>query len=203
MRIRTITPAAAEPLSIDDVRAFLKQDGTDDDALITALIAGARSWCEAFTRRALVTREVDLVLDEFPALSPLSGRREIALPLGRATAITAIYYTDTDGAAQTLTGPDADPAGTDFQQDIDDDYGGIIVPGYGLDWPGTRDVLGAVRVRYLAGYGDASDIPAQLLDAMRFHVASLYESRGEQDVKQWTGVAEALARPYQIAWFGR
>ena len=55
---------------------------------------------------------------------------------------------------------------------------------------------------YTVTIRNSGDIPAQLIDAMRFHVASMYEGRGEQDVKQWTGVAEALARPYQIAWFG-
>jgi uncharacterized phiE125 gp8 family phage protein len=202
MRINVITPPSAEPLTVDEMRTYLRIDGTDEDATITALIAGARDWCESFTRRALIERTVDVVLDRFPPASKLKPKREIVLPFGRAQSVTAIYYTDTAGVQQTLTGPDASPAGTAFQQDLSDDYHGVIAPGYGLDWPDTRDVIGAVKVRCTVGYGTASDIPAQLRDAMRFRIASLYEGRGEQDVKQWVGVDEALARPYQIDWFG-
>lgn len=202
MRINVITAPAAEPLTVDEMRAYLRIDGDHEDATITALIAGAREWCESFTRRALVSRTVDVVLDRFPPASKLKPRREIVLPLGRTLSVSSIAYTDADGAAQALTGPDSTVPGTDYQQDLSDHYHGVIAPGYGLDWPETRDILGAVRVRCVVGYGTAADIPAQLLDAMRFRVASLYEGRGEQDVKQWLGVDEALARPYQIDWFG-
>jgi uncharacterized phiE125 gp8 family phage protein len=202
MRIKVITPPETEPLTTDEMRAYLRIDGDHEDAVIDALIAGAREWCETFTRRALIARTVDVVLDRFPPASKLKPRREIVLPLGRTLSVSSIAYTDADGAAQTLTGPDSTVPGTDYQQDLSDDYHGVIAPGYGLDWPDTRDILGAVRVRCVVGYGVATDIPAQLLDAMRFRVASLYEGRGEQDVKQWQGVDEALARPYQIDWFG-
>jgi uncharacterized phiE125 gp8 family phage protein len=202
MRITVITPPNAEPLTVDEMRTYLRIDGTDEDATLTALIAGARDWCESFTRRALIQRTVDVVLDRFPPASKLKPKREIVLPFGRALSVTSIAYIDTSGVLQTLTGPDASPAGTAFQQDLSDDYHGVIAPGYGLDWPETRDVLGAVKVRCTVGYGTAAEIPAQLRDAMRFRIASLYEGRGEQDVKQWVGVDEALARPYQIDWFG-
>lgn len=202
MRIKVITPPSAEPLTVDEVRAYLRIDGTHEDATLTALIAGAREWCETFTRRALISRTVEVVLDRFPPASTFKPRREIVLPFGRALSVPAIYYTDDAGAAQELAGPDSTVPGTDYQQDLSDDYHGVIAPGYGVDWPTTRDVLGAVRVRCEVGYGAAADIPAQLLDAMRFRIASLYEGRGEQDVKQWAGVDEALARTYQVDWFG-
>lgn len=205
MRIVTITAAAVEPLTLDELRLFLKidADNTEDDSLITQLIAGSREWCETFTSRALITRTLELVLDGFPPCATISPRREIMLPRGRATAVDRITYVDTDGTTQTLTGPTSTPVGTGYQEDLSDDYGAVLVPAYGSDWPSTRDVMGAVKVRYKAGYGDASTaVPAQLLDAMRYHVATMYEGRGEQDTKAWTGVAEALARPYQIGWFG-
>jgi len=204
MRIATITAPAEEPLTLAGLRLFLKvdDDNAADDTLITALIAGARSWCETFTRRALVTQTLELVLDGFPPCAIANPRRQIVLPRGRATAVDWISYVDADGVTQTLTGPTSSPAGTGYQEDLTDDYGGILVPAYGTDWPATRDVVGAVRVRFRAGYGAASAIPAQLLDAMRYHAATMYEARGEQDTKAWTGVAEALARPYQIGWFG-
>lgn len=203
MRIITVTPAAVEPFTLSEIKSYLRVDSTDDDALITSLIAAGREWCETFTRRALISRVVDLVMDSFPGVTAATPNRELFLPLGRATAVASITYTDADGVSQTLTGPTSSPAGTEYQEDLSDPYGGLLVPAYDDDWPDTRGVLNAVKVRFTAGYGAAStDIPAQLLDAMRFRIASMYEARGEQDLKQWIGVDEALARPYQIRWFG-
>ena len=51
-----LTAPAAEPLTLDEARAFLRVEYHDDDAVIAALIAGARLHIEAQTRRALITQ---------------------------------------------------------------------------------------------------------------------------------------------------
>ncbi len=44
-----ITPPAAEPLTLAQVKAHLRLDGNADDALLTSLIAAARRYLEATT----------------------------------------------------------------------------------------------------------------------------------------------------------
>src|SRR5437764_15038109 len=61
-----LTPPAAEPLTLADAKAFLRVAHSDDDAVIAALIAGARSHVEAQTRRALITQTWRLVRDAWP-----------------------------------------------------------------------------------------------------------------------------------------
>lgn len=202
MRLKLITPPGEEPLSLATVKLFLKQDHPDDDTLISAQIASARGWCEAFTGRALIAQTWELILDAFPPCTRLNPRGAIQLPKGQAQSVAWIKYIDTDGTEQTLTGPTSSPTGTGYQEDLSDEWGGILVPAYGASWPGIRDVLNPIRIQFTAGYTDAADIPGQLVDAMMYRVASVYENRGEQDTKSWQGIDEAFAQPYRLRWFG-
>lgn len=197
MRATLITAPAAEPLTLAQAKLYLKVDASDDDTLLMEQIRTSRQWCEAFTRRALISQVWDFGLERFPV-------GEIRLPHGKASKIHWIKYTDPAGVEQTLTGPTSDTPGSGYQEDLSDSYGGILCPAYGSCWPAVREVLTPVRVRATVGYGDtAADIPGQLVDAIRYRLASIYESRGEQDGgKGWEGVAEAMARPFEIAWFG-
>jgi len=61
-----LTPPAAEPVTLADAKAWLRVEHDDDDDVIAALIAGARSHVEAQTRRALITQSWRLVLDRWP-----------------------------------------------------------------------------------------------------------------------------------------
>jgi uncharacterized phiE125 gp8 family phage protein len=68
-----LTAPAVEPLSLDEARDYLRVETNDDDALIGALIAGARIHVEAQTRRALITQSWRLSLDAWPE----DGRIEV------------------------------------------------------------------------------------------------------------------------------
>lgn len=193
MRVKLITPPAEQPLTLAGAKLWLKVTQSDDDDTINSLLTSTTNWLETFIRRALVMQTWELVLDAFPA--------EIRLPLGRTQAVAQITYRDLDGELQTLTGPSSEAAGDDYQEDLSDDDGGLILPPLEGSWPGTRRVPGAIRVRFTAGYGEPEDIPGQLLDAYRFRLASVYEGRGEQDVRQWEGLAEAFAHPFRLPVF--
>jgi hypothetical protein len=51
-----------EPVSLAEAKAFARIDGSDEDALVSALIAAARLHVESLTGRALVTQTWRLVL---------------------------------------------------------------------------------------------------------------------------------------------
>ena len=57
---------AAEPLSLAEAKAFLRVEHNDDDAVIAALIAGSRIHIETQTRRAMITQQWRLSLDDWP-----------------------------------------------------------------------------------------------------------------------------------------
>ncbi|HYJ30004.1 MAG TPA: head-tail connector protein, partial [Allosphingosinicella sp.] len=53
-----IVPAAA-PVPLEQVKAFLRVAGSEEDALLAGLVRTAAALCEAFTRSALIEREVE------------------------------------------------------------------------------------------------------------------------------------------------
>jgi len=55
-----------EPISLDEVKTFLRVETGDDDALIAALIAAAHLHIESQTQLALVTQSWRLVFDCWP-----------------------------------------------------------------------------------------------------------------------------------------
>lgn len=135
-----------------------------DDPLLNMLIKSARSAAETITRRALITQTWDLVLDLFTGW-------EITIPKPTLQSITSITYTDTNGAPQVvdpsvyLVDALSEPA--------------RITPAFGLIWPVTRWQMNAVKVRFIAGYGDASAVPDGIKHWMLMRISTLWENRTE------------------------
>lgn len=57
---------------------------------------------------------------------------------------------------------------------------------------------GAISVVYQAGYGTASDVPADIRAAIRMHVGTLYEQRESTTDKPLTEVPNSLAAFYNL-----
>jgi hypothetical protein len=60
------TPPLVEPVSLSDMKNWLRVPFDDDDTLISDLITAARELCEIFTSRALVNTGYVQTLDSFP-----------------------------------------------------------------------------------------------------------------------------------------
>ena len=192
MAIKVITEPTTEPVSLQECKDHLRIVHDDEDTLIEAYAKAARRYVEqVLCWRALITQELELVLDNFQS--------QFKLPRPPLQEITSIKYTDKDGTEHTV---DAD----NYIVDTDSEPG-RIVPAYGKSWPtDTLEPINAVRIRYKAGYGDnAEDVPQELRQAILILTAHFYEMREPVVVGQtvanvpWT--VEALSLPYR-AWGG-
>lgn len=146
-----LEPPAVAPVAVAEAKAFLRLDGSAEDALIAGFIRTATALAEAFTGQKLIVR--DLV--ETVAVRPGWVRL-------KAVPVVAI------------TGIDALP-GTAFDVDIDADGTGWVrvrdaggasrvgvryAAGLGADWNGVPEPLrqGIVRlVSHLHAHRDAPD----------------------------------------------
>ena len=165
MGLKLITAPSVEPLTLADAKLHLRVDGTDEDTLITALIAAARQYAEHTTERSLITQTWELAVDAFPAA-------EIQLPKPRVLAIVSVKYDDVNAVEQTL-------AGAAYTLDSHSEPGWLL-PAYNTSWPGTLAAANAMRVRYTAGYGPAAaDVPEGLKRWMLLRIGSLYAMREE------------------------
>lgn len=157
-----LTAPAVEPLSLADAKLFLRVAHSDDDVLIASLIAAARSHIEAQTRRALITQTWRVVRDTWPA----DGRiGELPAPV-QSVAAARVY--DVDNVATGL-----DPS----VFVIDNANDRIAAPAWALPAPGRATA--GIEVDVVAGFGDAAvDVPAELVQAMRFLIGHWYDNRG-------------------------
>jgi uncharacterized phiE125 gp8 family phage protein len=176
-----ITAPTVEPVSLSEAKLHLRVDGTDDDDLITGLIVAARENCELVTRRALVTQTRELTLNKWPVY------RGIHFPVLPLQSVTAITYTPDEGEAVVIDGGD---------YVVDTVYGRLVLKADAV-WPtAALQVVAAIKVRYVAGYGSAVAVPQAIKQAMLLLIGEWYEQR-EAGVVRDTGPAAALLSPYR------
>lgn len=176
-----IDPPAEYPITLQEARLQCKVDTDDDDSRITMLIAEATDELDAiegWLGRALITQTLELVLDRFPC----GDDKKIYLPYPKLQSVSSVKYLDSSGTEQTY-----DP---DEYRVVNDATPPYIEPAYGTSWPSTQSVSAAVRVRYVAGYGAAEDVPARIKQYMLHMIAYRYEH------PEAASMAEVIKSPY-------
>ncbi len=193
MALRLVAAPTAEPLDLATAKTHLREDGTDQDALITALIKAARQYAEAFTRRQLVTATWELALDAWP-----SGDT-IALPLPPLQQVLSVNYKDKNGLDNVF-------AATEYIVDTASEPGRVVLA-YGKSWPtATLYPAGAIRIQFKSGYGDAATaVPEAIKQAMLLLIGHWYEQRQAVNVGNAVNAlpfaVDALLWPYRVFTF--
>lgn len=182
------TAPASEPVSISEFKDHSTIEITDDDALVDGFITAARVILENDTKRAFVTQTWDYYLYGFCDV--------MILPFGKIQSVSAITYTDENGATQTLS---ASVYTVDTYRDP-----GRVVLAYDQAWPSTRDEINAVKITYVAGYGAASSVPQPIKTAVSLFASHLYENREAVTMGSLSEIplgVESIISPYRIKTF--
>ena len=187
MTHKIITPPEFLPVTLQEAKDHLRVDHADEDALIESLIMAAVDSVEGYTRRAIVTRLVDVYFDAFSAL--------MEMPLSPLKSVESITYIDADGITQTL-------ADTEYNV-YTSRTPGAIGPAYGKTWPSVQCQKDAITVRIQAGYGDAwNTVPPAVRAAILLMIGHLYENREAVIVGQAVNTlplaVDALLAPYRV-----
>jgi uncharacterized phiE125 gp8 family phage protein len=187
--IQIVTPPASEPLTLAEVKEFLRVDHSDDDVTLAIFITAARQLCESYTRMALLPTTFEEYFDDFPQYTG-TFKDEIRLSRSPVSAVTYVKYID--GNETTIT---ADAA----EYKIDTiSRPARISPDNG--WFGTYETINVVFVRYVAGFADAASVPAPLKHGMMLVIGDMYENRTDS-VKRLPTASEYLWNPYRVFEF--
>lgn len=190
MKYKIITPPSSEPVTLTEVKNWIKVDYSTDDSLINALIQSTREAVELHLGRILFTTVIEEAFDFFPAYharnNPLAA---ITLGWGDVQSIDSITYKASEGSEVTLSSDSY----------IFDSYSqpGCITPVYAETWPTALYQTNAVKVRYTAGQDDVANISAAIKTAILKTVADAYDRR-QDSVRTLPTQAEWLLNKYRI-----
>lgn len=199
--LQLVTGPSEEPVSLAELKAWLRIEHTADDTLISALGAAARGLLERLFGRQLVTATWRLTMDGFPwpngwqlIESPIiwPDPHTIRIPRAPLQSVTSITYYDLGDNLLTL-------AASTYDVDTIHDPGRVNLA-MNKVWPVTRLKPGAVRVLFAAGYGAASAVPEEIKTAIKLTVAQWYEHRGEDGSTQ--DLPPAAKALLQSCWNG-
>jgi len=183
-----ITPPSVEPITLADAKAYLRVTHDDDDDVIGALIAAARSHVEAQARRALITQTWRLVRDAWP---PDGRLKVVPVPL-RTVAAARVY--EADGSTLAL----------DTQAFVTDKAAAPAILSF-MPWPLPMPgrATAGIELDVEVGYGaSGAAVPEPLRLAIRLLTAHWYENRGlialGHEVAVLPQTVAALIAPYRV-----
>lgn len=160
-----VTGPDVEPFLAAEAKTFANITESAHDTLITELIKAARRAAEARTNRAFITQTWELYLDDFPCSD------EIEIPLPPLQEVSSVQYIAPGGSSYSTL------ATTEYEVDTKAQPGRIRLAD-GKAWPSTKEALNAVKITFIAGYGDAgSNVPSELMIGMKLLVAHYYDNR--------------------------
>lgn len=207
------SPPGAEPLTLEEVKTFLRIEHDHDDGLIAGLISAARQFCEQATGRSMITRGYSLYLDRWPSARGTEGSlsrsgwwdgvREgaaavfdspaLSLPKPPLFSVTRINTYNAGNVATEMAAGDyfVDTAGTP---------GRIVLTGSAMP-PVPGRIANGIEIQFKAGYGATpQSVPMLLRQGMRQLVAHLYEHRGDDASRAMiVSGAAAIFQSYRIA----
>jgi uncharacterized phiE125 gp8 family phage protein len=177
------TPPAATILTFDQLSWHLRLDPdtaaqSDEVDYVTDLLAAATEYAENAMATSLVTRTITATYfpDDHNLMSQyqrIFNAASLILPRGPVTAVTSV----TDNGNPITAFEYARIGNTDL----------LAVPN---GW------IGPLVVVYTAGYGDETTVPADIRQAIRVHVGSMYKNRESVTAGSMTAVPHSLADFY-------
>lgn len=192
MRTQRTQGPSVDPITLAEAKAHLRVDSTDEDALISALIAAAVAHFDGtgVLGRAMITQTWEQSFQY--------TRTWERLVVGPFQSLVSVEYYDAGNVLQTATLED-------FETRVDGDHV-LIGPKVNAAWPSIYSRPDAVTVTYVAGYGDAADdVPASVRQAILLTVAHWYENReavSELPLKPVPMAVDALIGVERVGWYG-
>lgn len=185
--IRIVTAPPYYPVSLAEAKLWIREDGTDQDNVITMLLSAMTNHAEKITGRAFVKRTLELNLPRFA--------HTIELPWAPLIGIDSVGYTDTDEAAQVV-------ATTEYEVDTTSEPGRVR-PLSSKFWPSIGTRFNPVKIQYRAGYetvgspqGEAeyqAGVPDELKTWIHARFATLYENREQLIQNNQVEIPKAFA----------
>ena len=155
------TPASTYPVSLTEAKSHLKVDTSADDTYIESIIKAATQLSEEYTNRFFILTSIKQYASSFAEIQTLFK--------SKVNSVTHVKYYDSDNTLQTLSASvynaqiNYEPA----QIELADNQ----------SFPTITKRNDAVEVAYVVGYGDATDVPQIIKQAILLTIGNFYQNR--------------------------
>ena len=160
--------AAIEPVTRDQLKAHARVDNWHEDSLLDLYLAAAVAGVEQSTGHKLGQVAIDAYMPAFP------HQATMYLPWGHVQRVVEISYRGEDGAYAEWPAQFWELQMLPTQSGVRTTGGTGIYPGRSYAYAPDRQ---AVRIRYVAGYAAADEIPTPLRQAVLMMAGELYVDR--------------------------
>mgnify|MGYP001347854336 CR=1 FL=1 len=198
------TEPAQEPVTLQEVKEYLRVEDSTDERTIRPLIETARRFAEEHMGRILISTTFQQFYDSIDEMEdPLwEGVRQgpylnyyknrLILAKGPVTSVTHVKtYNDSD-VATTM-------ASSKYYLDSAREPARLVLR-TGETFPTALRVANAIEVQFVAGYSSMYAIPEPIRLGILQHIAHLYEHRGDmyEAKNPYPPMLKSLYAPYVI-----
>lgn len=185
---RITTNPESEPVSLMEMKRYLRIDDNSDDIVLSDQIMEARRFIEDQIGLSFISQSWRLALDQWPAGGEAwwDGVREmsitelyrsnvlqsVTLPRWPLVSITSITTYNEASNATAITVANV------FDVDVYRTPGRITLK-RGQTWPVALRSNNAIEIVYVAGYANAAAVPMTMKRAVRQLAAFMYNHRGD------------------------
>lgn len=202
--IQISTEPVAEPLSLQEVKDYLRLDDNIDERMLRALIQTVRQFCEQHTGRKLMTQTITQYIDGYDeTITPLWEGTRTAPDLPIYKNFIELSFAPLQSVTSVKTYDDSDTATTmatsKYYVDSVRELPRVVLR-KGETFPNALRVANAIEIIYDVGYSTAYTIPEALKVGMLQHLAHLYEHRGDmyEAKNAYPPMLRSLYAPYVI-----
>lgn len=192
MNLELVTGPTSLPVDADAFRRHaweVYDQDAEDDTYIDELLERATAHVETITSRKLVSQTWRAYLDAWPV-----NGASIELPFGRVLSVTRFNWLGDDAVDHTL---------------VENTHYAVFVVGWFPKvvpiggWPtGSLFVVDPIRIEFVAGFGAAAAVPADLKSAILILAAHWYKNREivrvGNIVSKLPASFDALVAPWRI-----
>lgn len=182
------TPAATTVLSLDETKNFLRVDNTADDTIIGSMIRAVTVAGEKYCNRLFVQRTITGLFQQFDA-SQFEKFPYVQIRRAPLVSITSV---------KSMVDEEwVDLASTDWKLKDSATYARILF----LESIDADDNTPyPLQVIFVAGYGSDADVPEDIKNALKMHIAFLYENRGDTDTEGKIRMPRAVEMIYKAGY---
>ena len=173
MGLKLITAPASTPVSLVEVKSYMRELTTDQDTLFTSLIAAATSYLDG--------------------PNGYLGRA-IRIPFGPVASVTSVKYYDTAGSLQTI-----DSANYAVDLTSSDQW---IVPVSTYSWPAVASGINNVIIRFVAGEATAPEAIKAAIHMLIAQWFEMPEASSDKPVTELPHAVSALLANFREYGFG-